>query len=348
MDRTVRNTMLTFLIVLIFYLMMELSTLLIPLALAFLCAVLFQPIIAFLKKSRFPNWLIFPTVSVISLLILYGIINLFISTISEISSQQDFFLERLSLRSKQLIVWINDVTGLHITFYEALRTLQKEVFNWKLLSPAMGSFASEIGAFTGSLLMFSIYYLVLLKGLANYKEFFAHIGKGMKNTSLLEDYEKIQKSIISYVGLKTMINLFAGLVVGLVCWAFGLKFAIFVGLITFALHFIPNIGSILTIVIPSLLAIIQFDSTQTIILFLLIIVVSMFVIGNFVEPKIMSNKLSINTLTVIFGLVFWGYIWGIPGMMLSVPLLVIVKLVLEHVPDLSIVARLMESPRKEK
>jgi predicted PurR-regulated permease PerM len=73
-----------------------------------------------------------------------------------------------------------------------------------------------------------------------------------------------------------------------------------------------------------------------------------FIMGNYVEPLIAGHKLNLNTVTVIFGLVFWGWLWGIAGMMLSVPLMVIIKLVLEQIPDMGYIARLMSVPEKVK
>jgi len=70
--------------------------------------------------------------------------------------------------------------------------------------------------------------------------------------------------------------------------------------------------------------------------------------GNFVEPKLLGNRLRLNTVTVIFGLVFWGYLWGIPGMILSVPLMVVLKLTFEYIPSTRIFARLMSYPEKKK
>ena len=69
-------------------------------------------------------------------------------------------------------------------------------------------------------------------------------------------------------------------------------------------------------------------------------------IGQFIEPKIMGNRLQLNTVTIIFGLVFWSYIWGIAGAFLSVPLLVILKIVLQNNESFVFVSRIMGTPNK--
>jgi predicted PurR-regulated permease PerM len=144
------------------------------------------------------------------------------------------------------------------------------------------------------------------------------------------------------------VNITQGIIVWGICSLFGLKFALFLGVIAFIIHFIPNIGAILSTILPTIMAIVQFDDTGTIIGMTAILGGAQFIMGNYVEPLIAGHKLNLNTVTVIFGLVFWGWLWGIAGMMLSVPLMVIIKLVLEQIPDMGYIARLMSVPEKVK
>jgi predicted PurR-regulated permease PerM len=127
---------------------------------------------------------------------------------------------------------------------------------------------------------------------------------------------------------------------------FGIKFAVFWAFLAFIFSYVPNIGSTLSTILPILMAVIQLDSIESLLIFAILLVAMHFVMGNVVEPIIMGNRLRLNTLTVLFGLVFWGYIWGIPGMILSVPLLVIMKIILERYPEVSIIGRVMGYPEK--
>ena len=102
----------------------------------------------------------------------------------------------------------------------------------------------------------------------------------------------------------------------------------------------------LATVIPVFMAVIQFDSAGMVLGILICLGASQFVIGSVIDPMIMGNRLKLNTVTVIFGLVFWGYIWGIPGMLLSVPLMVMIRLLLERSDDFAIIARIMGNPVK--
>jgi predicted PurR-regulated permease PerM len=187
---------------------------------------------------------------------------------------------------------------------------------------------------------------MLLAGIANYKEFLIYVG-GYKQEAVLNEYENLQKSVNSYIVIKTLISIATGLLTFIFAEIFGIQFSLFWGFIAFIFNFIPNIGSIAGVLLPVTMSVIQLDSFHQILTFSVLLIVMQFIMGNFIEPIIMGNRLRLNTPTVLIGLVFWGYIWGIPGMILSVPLLVIIKIILEKYPEYSMIARLMGYPDKK-
>ncbi|MCK5736054.1 MAG: AI-2E family transporter, partial [Spirochaetaceae bacterium] len=220
-----------------------------------------------------------------------------------------------------------------------------------IISPA--SIAGLIGAVLGSLgsigsytLLFLIYYLILLSGATGYKAFIDYVTGPDESGGTRQVWDQTQKSISAYMGIKTMISLTTGLSAGLICWAFGLQYALFWGFMAFLLNFIPSIGSLIATALPLFMSIIQFDSFGTILALGILLGAFQFIIGSIIDPMVMGNRLRLNTITVIFGLLFWGYIWGIPGMLLSVPLMVMMRLLLERSEDLSIIARVMGNPGK--
>ncbi|MBI5326127.1 MAG: AI-2E family transporter [Ignavibacteriae bacterium] len=345
MDSTIKTILLIFLFVLIFYLLSVLSSILLPLVLAFLLALMFQPLIALLKKIKVPSFLIFPAVSIITLGIIFGILNIIYQTSTDIAVQKDYLTYRFQTKVEGFFNWIQSISGGTINtdyLYKQINEIPKS--DW--FTNTAGNVITSISSFSGSFVMFAIYYIVLLSGMSGYKRYVKYVG-GDKSTTLSDTYEKVQKSIFSYMILKTLINIGSGLLVTLICLIFGVKFAVFWGFITYLVLYIPSFGSIIATVFPVLMAIIQFDSLNKVLFFFILIFVVLFINGSIVEPKIMGTRLRLNTVTVIFGLVFWGYLWGVPGMMLSVPLMVILKLVFEHFPTLSIVSRLMGYPEKE-
>ncbi|ROL61110.1 AI-2E family transporter [Bacteroidetes/Chlorobi group bacterium ChocPot_Mid] len=345
MDNTVKTILIVFFVIIVLYLMSALSGILIPLVLAILFALLFQPLTMKLSKSKIPNWFILPIIIIITLGILFGILNIIISTISQIAEQQQFLIQRLEIRANDLLLWINSTFGFHFTTGNLFEEINGK-FDSDWMQSAAGGIASSVGSFTGSFLMFSLYYVVLLAGMSNFHNYVEYIAAEKKEV-FFEYAENLQNSIIKYIITKFFISLTTGIIIFIICTVFGIKFAMFWGFFTFTLNFIPSIGSIISTIPPVLMAVVQYDTFQTPLIMLIILIVIQFSIGNLIEPKIMGDRLKLNTITVIFGLVFWGYIWGIPGMVLSVPLMVFVKLLFENIPSLSIVARIMSTPEKK-
>lgn len=342
MDNSIKSILIVFLLILIFYLLSVLSSLIIPLAFAFLFSVLFQPLIKFLKRKKTPGWVIMPMVSVITLAVLALILNIIIQSATQIASQYDYLVLRFSTKVETFLTWVNSSFALELDKGMILGSIS-EMMTGEFITEALGGVASSVSSFTGSFFMFALYYVVLLSGMSNYKAFLEYVGAERGDT-FIESYERIQNSVISYMAIKVLVSLGTGLTVYVICLLFGLKFALFWAFLTFLLNFIPSIGSTIAIIPPVLMAVIQFDSWQPMLFLLLCIVAVQMIMGNVVEPKIMGNQLRLNLMTVLIGLVFWGYLWGVAGMMLSVPLIVLMKLVFENVPSLSLLGRLMGSP----
>jgi predicted PurR-regulated permease PerM len=100
------------------------------------------------------------------------------------------------------------------------------------------------------------------------------------------------------------------------------------GLLTFFLTYIPNLGVMISTVLPFFTALAQYDNVVTPVILLIVMGVVGYLIGNLVEPKILGDRLNLSPLLLIFSLVFWGYLWGVTGMLLSVPIMSMIKIVL--------------------
>lgn len=148
----------------------------------------------------------------------------------------------------------------------------------------------------------------------------------------VEGMAAIQRAIDSvshYLVLKTAISLVTGLVVWGMLTTLDVRFAFIWGLLAFALNYIPNIGSVLA-AIPPIIQVLVFGSLYDALVVLAGYLIINLVFGNILEPRIMGRGLGLSTLVVFLSLIFWGWLLGPVGMLLSVPLTIIVKIALEQ------------------
>jgi len=147
-----------------------------------------------------------------------------------------------------------------------------------------------------------------------------------------------------YLGIKTIVSMVTGLVVGVMTWLIGLDFPLLWGMLAFILNYIPTIGSIIAAVPATLLALIQLGpaaASTTAVGFLTVNIV----FGSIVEPRLMGYGVGISPLVVFTSLIFWGWVFGPVGMLLSVPLTMALKLALESDERTRWVAILLGSER---
>ena len=155
-------------------------------------------------------------------------------------------------------------------------------------------------------------------------------------------FSRFAGDVQNWLAIKTAIGITVGLAVGSWVAVLGVDFPVLWGLLAFVLNYIPTLGSILAGAPAVLLAFIQFGLGRALIVMAGYVVVNV-VLGNVVEPKLMGQRLGLSTLTVFLSLVFWGWVWGPVGMILSVPLTMVVKIALESREETRWIALLFSS-----
>lgn len=138
---------------------------------------------------------------------------------------------------------------------------------------------------------------------------------------------EIDRKIRRYVVVKVTTSAITGVLVGSLLTVLGLELALVFGILAFFLNFIPNVGSIIATLLPLPVAFVQFDSLGRIGLILLLPGSVQITVGNFLEPKLMGEGLELHPVSILIGLVFWGLIWGVVGMLLAAPIMAIVQIV---------------------
>lgn len=112
---------------------------------------------------------------------------------------------------------------------------------------------------------------------------------------------------------------------------FGLDFFVFWAFLIFLFNYIPNVGSIIAVFFPVTFSLIQYESVSLTMIFLVLMIGAQVLMGNFIEPRLMGNKLNLSPLVILISLIFWGTLWGPIGMLLSVPIMVMINIVLAHI-----------------
>lgn len=148
--------------------------------------------------------------------------------------------------------------------------------------------------------------------------------------NILDIMRRINRSVQQYLGLKTLISLMTGITIGVLLAILKTPFPFLWGLLAFLLNFIPNIGSVVAGVPPILITLFDSGSLGRTLAVAIAFIIVQTIIGNFVEPKVLGKGLDLSPLVVLLSLLFWGWLWGIPGMLLSVPLTSALKISLEQ------------------
>jgi predicted PurR-regulated permease PerM len=174
---------------------------------------------------------------------------------------------------------------------------------------------------------------------------------GEKDSSMAP-FEKFIGNVNNYMAIKTLVSLASGICVAVWVFILGVDFPVLWGLLAFALNYVPNIGSIIAAIPPVLLAIIQFGFFKALMVAVGFLVINL-IIGSIIEPRFMGRGLGLSTLVVFLSLLFWGWVLGPVGMLLSVPLTITAKIALDSRDETRWLAVLLgpesiEEPASEK
>ncbi len=215
----------------------------------------------------------------------------------------------------------------------------------RLDSSLLFDFANQALRYTAtafsSLLIIALIVVFMLFEAATFR---AKVRTAFTGADAEERFSRVMHEIQHYIGIKTVVSAATGLLIGVWVGVLGVDFAIFWGLVAFVLNFIPNLGSIIAAVPTTLLAMVQIGVGRGLLVALGYLIVNM-VIGNLIEPHLMGRRLGLSTLVVVLSLVFWGWVWGPIGMLLSVPLTMVVKILLENTEEFRWVAVLLGDSR---
>ena len=312
------------------------QSLVIPFLLALFLAIICFPVVAWLTSRKVPVGIAVLAVVVVLLAafsgfgaIVGGSVNEFTAFATENQARFDGLLQSAS-------TWF-EAHDIDPASLDLLNMLQPG----KLINLLGGVLKNLAGVLSNFFLILLTMIFMLFEAASLPVKVRAAVGKGRF------DIDNIRHAILQvqrYLGLKTITSLTTGLLVGFWTLILGLDFAVVWGLLAFLLNYIPSIGSIVAAIPAVLLGLVQ-GGLGYAILIVVGYVVTNVGIGNFVEPWLMGRTLGLSTLVVFLSLVFWGWMWGSIGMLLSVPLTMIIKILFENTDDLQWIAVMLDNRR---
>lgn len=300
------------------------SSILIPFLLSIFIAIICNPLINRAEQYKIPKSIAVVLVIAIFVGIGLTIAGLLGNSLNELSALMPEYRQQLTLKFSGVISRLADF-NIHIS--------QEILMQYLDPAAAMGFAADMLSGFGG--IMANLFFIILtvVFMLFEASSLPAKLHMAMKDPHMkMRKIDKFLSSVNQYLAIKTMVSLATGCLVSLMLWTIGLDFFILWGVLAFLFNYIPNIGSIIAAVPAVLLALVQLDPSAAVIIAAGYMVINT-VMGNAVEPRYLGKGLGLSTLVVFLSLIFWGWLLGTVGMLLSVPLTMIIKIAFETSED---------------
>ena len=297
------------------------SSILVPFLLAGFIAILTAPILLFLQNKKIPRGIAVLMI-VLLLVILGGSLSTLLGTsIKGFSSRIPFYTERVYEQSNWVIGLAGD-WGIDIP-----KSTVEEYFDPGTAIKIIGKTLTGLrSVLTNTFLIILTVIFILLEASGIPKK----IKKAFKQTDEgLAPIKTFFASFNHYLIIKTCTSLATGVLIFLWLTFFNIDFPVLWGLLAFMLNFVPNVGSIIAAIPAILIAIIQLGFMDAGIILLGYVAVNI-TLGSLLEPRLLGKGLGLSPLIVFLSLVFWGWVLGPVGMLLSVPLTMIAKIAMEN------------------
>ncbi len=330
------------LFVLISFVLKAASSITLPLAISFFLFLILNPMVNKMEQNRVPRWA--AILVVILILILFFVLLFFFLTVA-INS----FINRVPKyfsRFDEIFGGIGEAIGpaLGLTPGSGLT----ELVDWKtmLINAVTAASGSIITIVSMSILIFIFVLFLLLERQSLIPKFKVALpSRGGMRVAIM--FERINRQVSRYLVVKAVISSITGVMFYLGSLAVGLDFAIIWGVLAVLFNFIPNIGSIIITLLTVAMAVLQFFPDYARILYVaLIMSMIQLVMGNILDPRFQGNQLNLSPFIILVSLAFWGYIWGIMGMFLAVPIMSVIQIFCSNVKVLKPIAIMISSGKR--
>lgn len=337
--RTTNILLLIIVVPLVFYLLKILSFIFIPLVFSMFIALLFLPLMRWLGKLKVPRFI---SIIIVVLLIFGGLkigAELIQLSSKQIMASDSDFFAKAELKLSDAKFYLEDNFG--ITFQE-----NKDILAQFFQKDSIGSTVDFLRKFLTTILMTAFFVVLWLTESINVHKLLNNTILKKKHASI-KAFMKIERDLNTFIKVKVLVSLLTGIGTGLACVFFDVSFPIFWGLFAFVINFVQMVGSFVTVILLSIFAFVELETTSTLFFFILAITGVQVLFGAILEPIFMGKSFSINVIAVLVMLMFWGFLWGIPGLIMAIPITVFLKILLEQFPSTKIIASLLSGNETE-
>jgi predicted PurR-regulated permease PerM len=312
-------------------------TVVIPLMIAWLLSYICGPVVTFLVRKKIPLGVAVLVVLLLVLVVCFFCGNFLGGRVREVLGESQKYLTQLNT------IYHDAATKLNIP-EDYLASI-----NWtEQLGPKLaalsGSLAVFMGNFLGKLTLVLIFLVFMLLGKPYFQYKVAKAFPPDRANIFSSVTASISKQIGQYLTVKVAISGTTGILVWAALALMRVEFALTWGALAFFLNFIPSIGSIIATIPPVLLALVQFYPNHWMaVATLVVLLVIQMTMGNVIEPKLVGDSLNLSPVVILLSLVFFGWMWGIVGALMSVPIAAAIKIVCENIEALKPISILLGS-----
>lgn len=324
------------------------ASVVLPLTVSILLAFVFYPFIKNLNKKAHLPWLVgILIVVILAIAAFYLIGNILVASISAIINSFPKYEERFSSLYE---IFINTFNIQIDENSSILENLWKSLEVRNFLQRFLVSFSNFIISSAKVILLVALFVIFLLFEMKDMKlKIREAFQKENTSRKVMFIATKTISQVTHYISIKFLISLMTGIFVGLSCLIIKMDFPIVWGFLAFILNFIPNFGSIFAWIVTTLFALIQFYPSWGQIIFIAVALLTIeMTLGNFVEPRWEGSDLGISPFVILVSLSVWMWMWGFIGAILSVPMMVIIKIICENIDFLKPVAIILGNNPKQK
>jgi len=300
-------------------------------------ALLFLPLMRWLRKRKTPKVISVIIVVLIIIGVLFVGAELINISSKEILSSKNIFFNKAEIKLSTLINYVETTFGIE-------RPEGQKTFNYYFQNDSLmknfGSTLDFLGS-TISMTLTTLFFTILwLAESINFQKLLNSTILKQKHSSV-KVFMKVENDLIKFMKVKFLISLGTGIGISLACYFFDVSFPIFWGLFAFVINFLQMVGSFISVILLAIFAFVELDPTSTLFFFILSITLVQVLFGGVLEPIFMGKSFSINVITILVMLMLWGFIWGIPGLIMSIPITVFLKIILEQYPKTKFISKIM-------